>query len=144
MRYRHNDFVEQFARTLNDIQMTVLFFFQAEDGIRDRDVTGVQPCALPISVSEQPRHKIEQRGFAAAGMADDGDELAALHCKVDTAERRKHAVATGERHADVFQLYVFHHGAHSHISLNGTRSAARTAPTSVRAASPRCPQRKSR
>src|SRR3989442_6485680 len=27
----------------------VLFFFQAEDGIRDADVTGVQTCALPIS-----------------------------------------------------------------------------------------------
>src|SRR5690554_7239604 len=26
------------------------FFFQAEDGIRDADVTGVQTCALPISV----------------------------------------------------------------------------------------------
>src|SRR6266851_8080423 len=25
-------------------------FFQAEDGIRDRDVTGVQTCALPISL----------------------------------------------------------------------------------------------
>src|SRR5207248_4639705 len=25
-----------------------LFFFQAEDGIRDRTVTGVQTCALPI------------------------------------------------------------------------------------------------
>ena len=24
------------------------FFFQAEDGIRDRLVTGVQTCALPI------------------------------------------------------------------------------------------------
>ena len=24
------------------------FFFQAEDGIRDYDVTGVQTCALPI------------------------------------------------------------------------------------------------
>src|SRR5699024_11626289 len=27
------------------------FFFQAEDGIRDRNVTGVQTCALPISRS---------------------------------------------------------------------------------------------
>src|SRR2546429_4651323 len=27
-----------------------LFFFQAEDGIRDVAVTGVQTCALPISV----------------------------------------------------------------------------------------------
>src|SRR5207248_8876018 len=29
------------------------FFFQAEDGIRDRTVTGVQTCALPIYVGEQ-------------------------------------------------------------------------------------------
>src|SRR5258706_4677229 len=28
------------------------FFFQAEDGIRDWSVTGVQTCALPISVRE--------------------------------------------------------------------------------------------
>src|SRR6266540_5227576 len=28
-----------------------IFFFQAEDGIRDRDVTGVQTCALPISTA---------------------------------------------------------------------------------------------
>src|SRR5437762_12071149 len=28
---------------------TVFFFFQAEDGIRDTSVTGVQTCALPIS-----------------------------------------------------------------------------------------------
>src|SRR5207249_8908047 len=26
------------------------FFFQAEDGIRDRNVTGVQTCALPIFI----------------------------------------------------------------------------------------------
>src|SRR3712207_7449953 len=29
-------------------QFSVFFFFQAEDGIRDIDVTGVQTCALPI------------------------------------------------------------------------------------------------
>src|SRR6266513_3726972 len=28
--------------------MRIVFFFQAEDGIRDRNVTGVQTCALPI------------------------------------------------------------------------------------------------
>src|SRR5256886_7328078 len=28
--------------------MSVCFFFQAEDGIRDLTVTGVQTCALPI------------------------------------------------------------------------------------------------
>src|SRR5688500_19878933 len=31
----------------------MLFFFQAEDGIRDYKVTGVQTCALPILLSEQ-------------------------------------------------------------------------------------------
>src|SRR5699024_4370512 len=29
------------------------FFFQAEDGIRDRNVTGVQTCALPIFRAEE-------------------------------------------------------------------------------------------
>src|SRR6266498_3685394 len=31
-----------------------VFFFQAEDGIRDADVTGVQTCALPISGRPSP------------------------------------------------------------------------------------------
>src|SRR5207249_12190841 len=30
--------------------ISFFFFFQAEDGIRDRNVTGVQTCALPISL----------------------------------------------------------------------------------------------
>src|SRR4029079_19832212 len=32
----------------------VLLFFQAEDGIRDKLVTGVQTCALPIFLMPQP------------------------------------------------------------------------------------------
>src|SRR5699024_11391497 len=32
-----------------NICVRIFFFFQAEDGIRDRNVTGVQTCALPIS-----------------------------------------------------------------------------------------------
>src|SRR5438094_4463767 len=31
-----------------------VFFFQAEDGIRGRTVTGVQTCALPISLAGVP------------------------------------------------------------------------------------------
>src|SRR3989454_11219127 len=34
----------------HDVLLTFFFFFQAEDGIRDYKVTGVQTCALPISV----------------------------------------------------------------------------------------------
>src|SRR5256886_7595052 len=35
-------------------QICGLFFFQAEDGIRDLTVTGVQTCALPISAASLP------------------------------------------------------------------------------------------
>src|SRR5204862_1181146 len=50
----------------------VSFFFQAEDGIRDLYVTGVQTCALPIwprgGVREQARHfgRVEQRHLGHA------------------------------------------------------------------------------
>src|SRR5713226_1118760 len=33
--------------------LSVFFFFQAEDGIRDGRVTGVQTCALPISLGRE-------------------------------------------------------------------------------------------
>src|SRR2546429_5238741 len=37
------------SRRLNAVNLVLLlFFFQAEDGIRDVAVTGVQTCALPI------------------------------------------------------------------------------------------------
>src|SRR2546422_4337148 len=37
------------------------FFFQAEDGIRDVAVTGVQTCALPISPARAEEHEISAR-----------------------------------------------------------------------------------
>src|SRR5205823_11091850 len=40
------------------------FFFQAEDGIRDKLVTGVQTCALPICPAEAAR---PPQGFAGPG-----------------------------------------------------------------------------
>src|SRR3712207_6058380 len=41
-----------------------MFFFQAEDGIRDIGVTGVQTCALPILMIKDPRssYKPGKRG----------------------------------------------------------------------------------
>src|SRR2546425_3167002 len=36
----------------------LFFFFQAEDGIRDKLVTGVQTCALPISDGEAGLHRV--------------------------------------------------------------------------------------
>src|SRR6266487_2013731 len=41
------------------------FFFQAEDGIRDGRVTGVQTCALPISAPWNPQHRLVRVGVKA-------------------------------------------------------------------------------
>src|SRR2546430_12171117 len=35
-----------------DVRLHLYFFFQAEDGIRDLTVTGVQTCALPIFLDQ--------------------------------------------------------------------------------------------
>src|SRR5207244_5816825 len=44
-------------------------FFQAEDGIRDDLVTGVQTCALPISVAQSSADQRKGRsGRVAAGV----------------------------------------------------------------------------
>src|SRR3712207_8618278 len=40
----------------------IFFFFQAEDGIRDIGVTGVQTCALPICSSVHI-HKLTDEAF---------------------------------------------------------------------------------
>src|SRR5207253_5108525 len=46
-----------------------VFFFQAEDGIRDGHVTGVQTCALPISAG-RPRRRGARVGRHAAGQLE--------------------------------------------------------------------------
>src|SRR5438034_8191583 len=38
----------------------MFFFFQAEDGIRDHCVTGVQTCALPILKESNAHHNYQQ------------------------------------------------------------------------------------
>src|SRR2546421_9362947 len=43
--------VDDFYLLLYGVDCVFFFFFQAEDGIRDLIVTGVQTCALPISQS---------------------------------------------------------------------------------------------
>src|SRR5256885_8033496 len=51
------------------------FFFQAEDGIRDYKVTGVQTCALPILVLAKrmaPASRSRAAGGASSGAATWG------------------------------------------------------------------------
>src|SRR6476620_4342623 len=47
------------------------FFFQAEDGIRDIGVTGVQTCALPIL-------RVQKRAWLPSPVADGPDEVRRL------------------------------------------------------------------
>src|SRR6476661_6330331 len=46
----------------------LFFFFQAEDGIRDSSVTGVQTCALPISAPRR-RRRAARRATGGRGSA---------------------------------------------------------------------------
>src|SRR2546429_1732105 len=81
--------VDLFPFRLLDV---IFFFFQAEDGIRDVAVTGVQTCALPISYRErlvaEAVHLLQKRAVGAAGKArpllvDDaeGQELGGLELR---------------------------------------------------------------
>src|SRR2546426_2569690 len=67
-------------RKSNETRLTnafVFFFFQAEDGIRDYKVTGVQTCALPIS----PGYTMTE---AAQGPADPEEERTMADLQVTT------------------------------------------------------------
>src|SRR4051794_41980819 len=57
----------------------LFFFFQAEDGIRDGRVTGVQTCALPICGRERggdggrARRPADRRGRPGGARGDEGE-----------------------------------------------------------------------
>src|SRR5260221_9601600 len=59
---------ERFIRFLFiSLFRSFFFFFQAEDGIRDHCVTGVQTCALPISIRDD---RFLGHGNAGGGSTD--------------------------------------------------------------------------
>src|SRR5687768_18538069 len=66
------------------------FFFQAEDGIRDVAVTGVQTCALPISLSakadDHVQRHVEARALQMA--AEDAPRDASRLAAYRSEERR--------------------------------------------------------
>src|SRR5437879_11961924 len=71
----------------------VCFFFQAEDGIRDTSVTGVQTCALPIYRQLSPR-KIDDGPLAARErrfkiLDYDSGELARIYVDAQRARREQ-------------------------------------------------------
>src|SRR2546430_13053762 len=61
----------------------IFFFFQAEDGIRDLTVTGVQTCALPIS--QLVEETVERFGGLDVLVANAGGPPAGRALEVDDA-----------------------------------------------------------
>src|SRR5207237_6326267 len=64
-----------------------LFLFQAEDGIRDSSVTGVQTCALPICVGG------EHRGALVLGEQDLGDDVGPVEAVAEARRREEVGLA---------------------------------------------------
>src|SRR5215211_3880015 len=66
------------------------FFFQAEDGIRDHCVTGVQTCALPIFALrvrlEEGRLQVQLPGVALDPRLELGEGEVAVDVVVPTAQ----------------------------------------------------------
>src|SRR6266496_6821149 len=58
---------------LSNDEIVFFFFFQAEDGIRDLYVTGVQTCALPISPRLLRPQCPHARGMLGGGGSGRGD-----------------------------------------------------------------------
>src|SRR5690625_930693 len=68
----------------------LIFFFQAEDGIRDGHVTGVQTCALPISVTGfYDRMHIEASHAVARTIFIDTDAVRPSQFDLSDAEREQ-------------------------------------------------------
>src|SRR2546425_10767881 len=85
------------------------FFFQAEDGIRDKLVTGVQTCALPICVAVTGR-TIGLDQLEAYRAAGDGDapppRLHRLGATTWQRQRDKTRTAIRKMAADLLDLYA--------------------------------------
>src|SRR5690606_40127692 len=70
------------------------FFFQAEDGIRDFHVTGVQTCALPISWKNRRR---EQRRSPVLFRNPPADPLPAFFtCRITRMRSRSEERRVGK------------------------------------------------
>src|SRR5256885_9487027 len=89
--------------------MLSFFFFQAEDGIRDYKVTGVQTCALPISAGDggdlaRRRRVKELAGDLPAGQGE-GDRAVGFR-RVQAGDGAGAAVVADDLAAGVDELVV--------------------------------------
>src|SRR6266496_5559222 len=73
----------------------IFFFFQAEDGIRDLYVTGVQTCALPICDEASENIRILTEGLLA--LESFAPEAAGWREQIDTIFRAMHTIKGSAR-----------------------------------------------
>src|SRR2546422_6371320 len=66
----------------------IFFFFQAEDGIRDVAVTGVQTCALPISLWDPGKSSFQVLQVVAYKVASSHVEKAHVNPLSKIAQKR--------------------------------------------------------
>src|SRR5690625_7668354 len=104
----------------------LIFFFQAEDGIRDGHVTGVQTCALPIWIQGHwglNYPKTEYIEAAIEAYADLGVKVMITELDIDVLPltREGQIIGTGMS-APPFQLEDFQH--YVHASSNGLPAEA--------------------
>src|SRR3712207_6079310 len=83
------------------------FFFQAEDGIRDIGVTGVQTCALPIFPTGLPtRFLLDAAGGPGSSTAHVGDEAGYLFGSRIVRGYGEHRVLPGDGAHDLQAFYA--------------------------------------
>src|SRR5690625_3785027 len=96
----------------------LIFFFQAEDGIRDGHVTGVQTCALPISSREIQRVRQMMAQVAdkdvsvlITGESGTGKEVVARNLHYNSPRRDKPFVPVncGAIPAELLESELFGH-----------------------------------
>src|SRR5699024_11679571 len=85
------------------------FFFQAEDGIRDRNVTGVQTCALPIYVE-----------YKSVALARALNYAKATDFMYDSSGQVKGVIVTDRITGETYKMY-----AKKVINATGPRSEER-------------------
>src|SRR3989475_2035728 len=69
--------------------ISFVFFFQAEDGIRDLTVTGVQTCALPISQDVLVYERPDQPDWGMNAEVTDDGRYAVLTVWLGTDRRNR-------------------------------------------------------
>src|SRR5690606_39733081 len=70
---------------LAQILFSFLFFFQAEDGIRDFHVTGVQTCALPIWMNNRSSPSLLRTRWRMAPLVFHSRSLISALCSASGA-----------------------------------------------------------